>query len=691
MCIRDRVVVDQGGAVAVHPVQCHQAVAADRLVGRLAGEQLMDVLAEFGRLREVVGRYALAGPPREDVADRALAGLVAVAAGDDAAVDHAADPGDVRQGGSVDDVAGGGAHDGEELAVLDGLGRWGGDVRVYVAGGHRDALGQAGPGGGLRCQRADPGAELGERVVEPGGGEVREVGVQGGEVVGARVLAVLEDALVPGGAGVPGLGAAELPDDPVGRLDPALDGGVGPRVLLQHLERLGVLPLGGDLPAVAGDPLLAALVGQFVDPVGLVLRRMVLPQLRPGVRPGGEVHDLGERGAVGQHGQDGAGGEVGGDADDVGRVDAGCSDGGRDGGAQHLAPVVGVLEGPVGQQRGPADRQGPVDDGVGVVVDGGGEFLTVGDPHHHGAPGERAEVDADDVPLRVVGRGSHGHVISPSSGAGVGAGPPSHPHWVVGLGGPAGPLRTYPQRCGTGSWGRAPSPSPSPPGIACVSVVARGAPGIVSVNNWPVKTWLRNPLSMGTKQGRSPTCHLRRNDGHRWREREPGLRRSPPSCCGPPSTTATSTPTGATTPTVVRGAAVFAIASIPPATPWTRRRHGPSCRPGPVPGHAGRQAVDQPCGATVPGADAVQDVRAGQVKPALGDRGRRPVVDPGGVQPQGRGQDRHSGQQRRLGPRQAADRPDRALPRLSWRSIERLCRGSWDSEGTVIDRSGDCG
>ena len=62
------------------------------------------------------------GEPAEDVADTALAGLIAPEPVHDPAVHHAAHAGDFAQLGAVHDVAGGGAHDGHELAGLHGPG-----------------------------------------------------------------------------------------------------------------------------------------------------------------------------------------------------------------------------------------------------------------------------------------------------------------------------------------------------------------------------------------------------------------------------------------------------------------------------------------------------------------------------------------------------------------------------------------
>ena len=66
--------------------------------------------------------------------------------------------------------------------------------------------------------------------------------------------------------------------------------------------------------AIHGSP---ALMGQGVDPLGLTLCRVVLPQLDVGVRPVGELGELTQRRAVREGGQHGAGGEVRGDPDDL--------------------------------------------------------------------------------------------------------------------------------------------------------------------------------------------------------------------------------------------------------------------------------------------------------------------------------------------------------------------------------------
>src|SRR5690625_3798478 len=97
------------------------------------------------------------------------------------------------------------------------------------------------------------------------------------EELRARVLPLLVDALVPRGAGIADVGAAQLPDDPVRCLDPTIHCVVKLRVLLQHLEALGKLPLRGDQSPVACDPWLLLAMGELVDSIGLLLRGVVLP------------------------------------------------------------------------------------------------------------------------------------------------------------------------------------------------------------------------------------------------------------------------------------------------------------------------------------------------------------------------------------------------------------------------------
>ena len=189
-------------------------------------------------------------------------------------------------------------------------------------------------------------------------------------------VALRPHRLVAGRAGVPRLDAGEPPDDPVGRLDQPVGGRVDLRRLVEDLERLREEPLRRDLPAVPVQPRLARRARDRVDPVGLGLGGVVLPELHPGVRVRPEGRQLAQRRAVGRRRQHRAGREVDPDPDDVGGVDAGGREHRRDGRLEDAQVVVGVLEGPVGRQDDPlvGGRQVLVDDAVAVRLDGGREL-----------------------------------------------------------------------------------------------------------------------------------------------------------------------------------------------------------------------------------------------------------------------------------------------------------------------------
>ncbi|GAB4006744.1 hypothetical protein GCM10029992_58520 [Glycomyces albus] len=136
-------------------------------------------------------------------------------------------------------------------------------------------------------------------------------------------------------------------------------------------------------------------MGEGVDAVGVGLGGVVLPQLGPGVGPLAVLLELAQRGAVGQGGQDGAGGEVGGDPDDLVGADAGGRERLGDGMAQHVAPVVGGLERPTAGQGNVGSRERLLDRAVPVDVLGAGEFAAVGDSGDDHSSGEGSEVDPD--------------------------------------------------------------------------------------------------------------------------------------------------------------------------------------------------------------------------------------------------------------------------------------------------------
>jgi len=117
------------------------------------------------------------------------------------------------------------------------------------------------------------------------------------------------------------------------------------------------------------------------------------------VRTAGQFRQRAQRRAVAQHGQHRARGEVGPDADDLGRVDAGPLDRGGHGVPEHVDVVPRVLQGPVGRQRLAGGGQHLVHHAVLVLVGGAAQLGSVRHPDDQGPPGQRPEVNTDHVPL----------------------------------------------------------------------------------------------------------------------------------------------------------------------------------------------------------------------------------------------------------------------------------------------------
>ena len=129
-------------------------MASHRLVLYEFGEMFVDAEARSIRSFAVARGNLVFDEPGEDVAHTGLAGFVAVEPAHDSAFDDAAHSGNLDHGIRVHHVAGAGAHDREHLARVNGLGRWGGDVRVDVADRDGDAFRETRPGCGLRGERA---------------------------------------------------------------------------------------------------------------------------------------------------------------------------------------------------------------------------------------------------------------------------------------------------------------------------------------------------------------------------------------------------------------------------------------------------------------------------------------------------------------------------------------------------------
>ncbi len=335
--------------------------------------------------------------PREHVADGGLPCLVAVEAGQDPVAHDAGDAGQAHLALIDDEIADRGPHHHHERSGRLHAGARDRDERIDVADRHRHRLGEAEPSSDLRPQR--PGARPERRELGP---ELRrrllEAGIGGVEVLDGRQPFLRgPHRLVAGGAALAPLDAGQVPDDPVGRLDEPVAGVVDLAVLEPQLDQLREVPLGGDAPAVAREEGLRAFRGNLVEAVGDRLGGVVLPQLRPRVAPAAPALLGHQRGAVAGHGQDGAGGEVDTEADDVLARGRHLLEHRRDRLLEHRHPVVRVLERPVGRQLLGGPGQLAVDHPVRIADLADRGLRSAGEVEQQRAARLRAEVDADRV------------------------------------------------------------------------------------------------------------------------------------------------------------------------------------------------------------------------------------------------------------------------------------------------------
>ncbi|MCG3775507.1 MAG: hypothetical protein JW395_2348 [Nitrospira sp.] len=173
--------------------------------------------------------------------------------------------------------------------------------------------------------------------------------------------------------------------------------GVDLRRVVERLPDFGDHPFAGDFAAVEGQPRLIPLAGDFVEPVGFGLGRVVLPEFDPSV---GVVAPLGvhtERAAVRCHGQHCAGGEVRADADHILGAHIARAQNLRDRLHQHVDVILGILQGEVQGQGLVAAGQMLVNHPVAVGVDSRGDLPSAGHVHQHCPPRFGAVVHADGV------------------------------------------------------------------------------------------------------------------------------------------------------------------------------------------------------------------------------------------------------------------------------------------------------
>lgn len=139
----------------------------------------------------------------------------------------------------------------------------------------------------------------------------------------------------------------------------------------------------------------------IVDAVGIGLRRVMFPELRPCVRLGGELRNQAQGRAVRRRRQDGARRTVEPDPDHIlGTPDVThrAQQAGRS-----LEPITGMLQRPIGRQAlGPAGERA-VDHAVRVWVRCRHNHAPVGRIDEHRARGFCAKIEADRVAAHSIG------------------------------------------------------------------------------------------------------------------------------------------------------------------------------------------------------------------------------------------------------------------------------------------------
>ena len=207
------------------------------------------------------------------------------------------------------------------------------------------------------------------------------------------------ESLVARAAGVSDQRAGELTGGPVGGFDDAGRGLEDLRILVEDLQRLGHEPLRRGPAAVVVEKALAARRGDFINPVGLGLGRVVLPELDPGVRTPREFRTEAEGLTLRVDRQHRRRREV--DADARDRVGGGSSltPGFSHGGGQRGQVVRRMLECPV-DAEGTAAGQLAVDHAVRIVRDRGCQLATGRHLDDDGPARRRAEVESDGAGWR---------------------------------------------------------------------------------------------------------------------------------------------------------------------------------------------------------------------------------------------------------------------------------------------------
>ena len=381
--------IDQRGPASIPPVQGQHTCLTRPQPSRLRCQSLVRRVAGA----DVRGN-GTAHEPLEDIADRRLARLVAKQPGHNAVLDHPRNPGNREPAGIDQQVTGRRAHDGHHLAGLchaDGR-----HPRMCID--HRDGDRGAGMQAGASRPRAHqspglPGHWMGRsQTLQPLG----QGGIEAAQECGLRVAGVfLPVGFVPRLAGTAHLSAGQLPDDPVSSFDPAGRGTGHRGRLCEHLPPFRPQPFRRGLPAVELQKRTAGAGACGVDAVGIGLRGVMFPQLRPGVRVAGKVRLQTQRRALGGNRQHRARRAVDPEADDVIGV---CVLRHR---PQQLFcgrhPVPGMLQRPVRRKVVGLSGEAAIDHAVGERHRGRRGHAAAGHVDQHGAGRIRSKVDPDGV------------------------------------------------------------------------------------------------------------------------------------------------------------------------------------------------------------------------------------------------------------------------------------------------------
>ena len=229
--------------------------------------------------------------------------------------------------------------------------------------------------------------------------DVAQPRVKLGKKVGGRKAAVVYHvmALVRGIEIAVRHNAAKQPCHPVARLNDHVAFAVYIGRLGIELPYLREHPLARHLAAEGAQPLFAAACGDLGHALGVLVRRMVLPEFEIRVLVALVFIGEAEGRAVGVYRHNGAAGEVDADAYNIALVYSRARNDLGDYMLQHERKVVRVFKRPVGRKLFARFGQGTVDNAVRVVHDRVSHFMAVAHSYEQRAPRKGAEINADSI------------------------------------------------------------------------------------------------------------------------------------------------------------------------------------------------------------------------------------------------------------------------------------------------------